>query len=123
MRFLLAAAFCLLMFGQANAVTCPVGDVLFGGHCIPAGCAPGTHGTPPNCIPNKCRAGQLGTPPNCSPIPFTLTACPAGMVGVYPNCSCRPGTHGVQGSSTLCIPNKCPPNTTGTPPNCKGHAM
>jgi len=59
MRFLLAAAFCLLLIGQAEALYCPNG-LLPNGSCAPH-------------LPPK--------------ITSTPKQCPAGTVGVWPNCS------------------------------------
>lgn len=97
MRFLLAAAFCALMIGQAEALSCPPGFVYGSGRCF---CPAGEHAKGNQCV-KPCPAGSVGTYPNCK------AQCPAGFHGTPPSC----------------IPNKCPPNTTGTPPNCKGHPM
>ncbi len=123
-------------------LTCPRGTT-----GTPPNCRPIGSGNPyPSRPILECPSGTVGTYPNCRPVPRPQTqvppppSCPLGFTGIYPNCTptgsggaspvqqqsertcpdgTRPFTH--RGRVVRCIPTQqqaCPPNTTGTFPNC-----
>jgi hypothetical protein len=97
--------------------TCPLGQSLVNGVCVPTTCPAGQTLVNGVCVPNTCPAGQTLVNGVCT----VVTLCPIHSTGTVPNCVCDPGyvNAGGSGATLVCtLVPVCPANSVGTYPDC-----